>query len=155
METIKNYVLVSDQLACAGQPTEQQLSWVKAQGFHVVINLGLLDPRYCLHNEADSVARLGLEYVHIPVQFGMPSQADLQHFIAVMDAHQQQRVFVHCAANYRATCFIALYGRLRLGWSESRGEALIAQVWEPDGVWRQFMHEVMRGQQEGARLAPA
>lgn len=44
---IYNFVPVSDELATAGQPTEDQLLEVAREGFGVVVNLGLLDPRYC------------------------------------------------------------------------------------------------------------
>ena len=49
---IKNFVPVSDHLGTAGQPSEAQLRDVAAAGFAVVVNLGLLDPRYCLRDEA-------------------------------------------------------------------------------------------------------
>ena len=79
-----------------------------------MVNLGLLDPRYCLTDEAGSVAALGLAYHHIPVDFNAPQAEDLLRFFAVMDGAQDQKVFVHCAANYRVSSFVALYGEARL-----------------------------------------
>ena len=39
-------------------------------------NLGLLDPKYCLPNEAGAVASVGMLYCHIPVKFDAPTVED-------------------------------------------------------------------------------
>jgi len=139
LEEIKNFFAVSPTLATAGQPTETQLGEVAKEGFEVVVNLGLLDPRYCLEDEAGVARALGLEYFHIPVVFQSPAQDDLRQFFEVLTACGSKRVFVHCAANYRVTCFVSLYGQARLGWSLSQAQAHIARLWEPDRVWTAFL----------------
>jgi hypothetical protein len=55
-----------------------------------VINLALHnDPRYSLPDEERTVKSLGMEYVlHIPVQFGAPTEADADAFFATMEQHQ-------------------------------------------------------------------
>ncbi|HEY0707281.1 MAG TPA: sulfur transferase domain-containing protein, partial [Polyangia bacterium] len=92
-EAIKNFHLVSDRLGTGGQPTEAQLADLAADGYEVVINLGLLDPRYCLPDEAASLAKLGLAYHHIPVVFSEPKNEDFAKFVTAMDAAVNQRVF--------------------------------------------------------------
>jgi protein tyrosine phosphatase (PTP) superfamily phosphohydrolase (DUF442 family) len=109
MSEIKHFLTISDRLVCAGQPSEHQLVEIATQGFQVVINLGLSDGKYALADEADSVTRLGLTYFHIPVQFDNPQIGEWQSFRSVMDQQQGKKVFVHCAANYRATAFTGLY----------------------------------------------
>jgi len=141
LDDIKNYVQVSDRLGTAGQPSEEQLREVAGAGFQVVVNLGLLDPRYCLADEAGTVASLGLAYHHIPVDFNAPRPDDLRQFFEAMDASQDQRVFVHCAANYRVSTFVALYGQSRLGWSPEQGDAHIRRIWEPNETWTRFIAE--------------
>ena len=59
IEDIKNFVSLSEQLATAGQPSEQQVQELAREGFEVVVNLGLLDPRYCLADEAGLTGSLG------------------------------------------------------------------------------------------------
>jgi len=86
IDDIKNFIAVSDRLGTAGQPSEAQLRDVADAGFEVVVNLGLLDPRYCLADEAGSVASLGLAYHHIPVDFNAPQPDDLRRFFDAMDA---------------------------------------------------------------------
>ena len=138
---IKNFIAVSDRLGTAGQPSEAQLREVADAGFEVVVNLGLLDPRYCLADEAGSVASMGLAYHHIPVDFNAPQPDDLRRFLDVMDASKDKKVFVHCAANYRVSSFVALYGESRLGWSPEQGDAHMRRVWEPNPTWAQFIDE--------------
>jgi protein tyrosine phosphatase (PTP) superfamily phosphohydrolase (DUF442 family) len=139
LDGIKNFIEVSGRLGTAGQPSEAQLREVADAGFEVVVNLGLLDPRYCLPDEAGTVASLGLAYHHIPVDFNAPQADDLTRFLDVMDASKDKKVFVHCAANYRVSSFVALYGESRLGWSPEQGDAHMRRVWEPNPTWVQFI----------------
>lgn len=136
---IKNLVQVSERVATAGQPTEEQLLAIAADGYAAVINLGLQDPRYCLADERASVQAAGMAYCHIPVQFGAPRQDQLDAFFAAMDSNADRKVFVHCAANYRVSCFMALYGQARWNWSGEQAQRLINTTWQPDDVWRAFM----------------
>jgi protein tyrosine phosphatase (PTP) superfamily phosphohydrolase (DUF442 family) len=141
MEDIRNFMVVGDRLATAGQPTEQQLREVASAGYRVDINLGLLDPRYCLPDEAGLAGSLGMRYHHIPVQFDAPTRADFELFATVMDANAVEKTFVHCAANYRVSAFVALYGELRLGWTRDQADAHIRKVWEPDETWSRLLLE--------------
>jgi protein tyrosine phosphatase (PTP) superfamily phosphohydrolase (DUF442 family) len=137
---IKNFVEV-DGIATGGQPSEAQLKEVAAAGYQVVVNLGLLDPRYCLPDEAGLVAGLGLEYHHIPVVFTEPTPGDFRRFVEVMTAHRDQKVFVHCALNWRVSAFVALYGELHCGWPRSRADAHLRTFWEPNEVWTAFARD--------------
>jgi protein tyrosine phosphatase (PTP) superfamily phosphohydrolase (DUF442 family) len=139
LDEIKNFIAVSDDLGTAGQPSEAQLRELADAGFEVVINLGLLDPRYCLADEAGTVASLGLEYHHIPVDFNAPQAGDLRQFVDAMDASRGRKVFVHCAANYRVSSFVALYAEARLGWTRQDADAHIRKVWEPNQTWTRFI----------------
>ena len=140
LEQIHNFRPVDDTLATSGQPSEAQLEAIANAGFNVVINLALHDdPRYSLADEAGKVTSLGLKYVHIPVQFGSPRREDLRAFFEAMDAHQGQKVWVHCAANIRVTAFLGLYRVLRQGWDEERAFALMRGLWQPNETWSSFI----------------
>lgn len=142
LEEIYNYRKVDAELATSGQPTEEQLHYVAREGFEVVINLALHgDPRYSLEDETASVTSLGMEYVHIPVDFQSPRELDLQKFFAAMDAYRGRKVLVHCAANKRVTAFVGLYRVIRLGWPVDKAFALMQSVWDPDPVWAAFISE--------------
>jgi protein tyrosine phosphatase (PTP) superfamily phosphohydrolase (DUF442 family) len=139
---IRNFHAIDPRLGTAGQPTEAQLREVAAEGYAAVANLGLLDPKYCLPDEAGLVASLGMEYRHLPVKFDAPALDDFRAFAATMDAWAAKKVFVHCAANYRVSTFVALYGELRLGWTRARADELARTLWQPNEVWRAFLARV-------------
>ena len=107
---IKNYRAVDDSLATSGQPSEAQLRAIAEAGFTTIINLALHDdPRYSLPDEAAAVRSLGMAYVHIPVQFAAPTQADLHAFFTAMEVHHGQKVWVHCAANLRVAWLVSCH----------------------------------------------
>jgi len=144
IEDIRNFLPVSEHLATGGQPSEEQIRELSAAGFEVVVNLGLLDPRYCLADEAGLVESLGLTYFHVPVDFKAPRSHDLETFFNVMDASRDKNVFVHCAANYRVSSFVALYGQAKLGWSAEDADAHIRRIWEPNDAWVEFIETSRR-----------
>lgn len=115
MNDIKNFVYISDRLATAGQPTEDQLREIAKAGYEVVINLGLTGTDYALPDESGLVELLGLKYVHVPVQWESPSKEALEQFVREMENYKDEKVFVHCAANYRVSCFLAIYRVAKLG----------------------------------------
>lgn len=144
MSDIKNLLFISDRLTCAGQPDEAQLAEIAAQGFEVVINLGLTGTKYALPDEGAAVGRLGLEYHHIPVLFDKPQFSDLESFLAIMKQKQTRKTFVHCAVNYRATAFTGLYLFAIAEIDQSQLQSFINQVWHPDHVWQQFIDDATR-----------
>ena len=138
-QSILNYRRLSEDVATAGQPLESQLEAVVRSGFEVVINLGLLGTDYSLSNEKEVVKLLGLEYVHIPVQWGQPKSKDLDAFMKAMEANKGKKLFVHCAANKRVSAFMALYRVLALGWPREQALVGIRDVWKPNDVWQNFI----------------
>jgi uncharacterized protein (TIGR01244 family) len=143
IHTISRYIELSDSLATAGQPTEAQLAALAAEGFEVVINLGQGDLTYALPDEAGCVARLGLRYVHIPVEFSSPRLDDLARFSAAMAAAQGQKVFVHCRHNKRVPVFVALDRVRRQGWDRAAAFADMHAAWSPDPGWQAFIDSAL------------
>lgn len=141
---IHNYRAASASLSTSGQPTEAQLAAVAADGHEVVINLALHnDPRYSLPDEPGLVKSLGMHYIHIPVQFDAPAEAELLTFFDAMEKHQGQKILVHCAANMRVTAFLGLYFAIRQGQSEESAFALMKQMWQPNQVWSSFISDML------------
>jgi len=136
---IKNFLEIRPGLVTGGQPSEEQLRDVAHAGYEVVVNLGLLDPRYALADEAGLVRSLGLEYHHVPVVFDAPTVEEYERFESILAAAGAKRVFVHCAANLRVTAFVSLYGEERLGMTRSDAEALASRFWSPNAVWQSFL----------------
>ena len=145
LHDIINFRRLSDCLITGGQPTEEQLALAAAAGAEVVINLGRLDPAYALPDERGTVAALGLIYEHIPVVWAEPSAADLDAFFAAMDRHAGRRLFVHCAANYRASAFNMLYRVFRLGWRIEDARPDLDAIWDPAEYpqWQAFIEAAL------------
>jgi protein tyrosine phosphatase (PTP) superfamily phosphohydrolase (DUF442 family) len=114
---------------------------VAAGGYQAVVNLGLLNPEYCLPDEAGLAASLGMKYRHLPVNFDAPAVADFEAFVAQMDAWAGERVFVHCAANFRVSSFMAVYGEMRLGWDRDHADRHARTFWEPNRTWQAFVDD--------------
>lgn len=144
LQSIIRYIELSQDLATAGQPSEAQLRTIASAGFRWVINLALHDdPRYSLADEAGVVAALGMQYIHIPVQFSAPTLDDLAAFFAAMRRTQGQRVLVHCAHNKRVPVFIALHRVINLRWEAPAAWAEMSQIWQPDARWRAFIEQAL------------
>lgn len=147
LEHICNFLAYSETLLTGGQPTEAQLRQAGAAGVQAVINLALPTSDNALPDEAGLVRALGMEYIHIPVVWENPTHADLAHFMDVMDARQGQKLLVHCAANYRVSCFVALWRVLRLGWDVEQAFVFPKRIWkiEEYPVWQEFVQESLSG----------
>lgn len=143
LEAIYNFRRRSPILATGGQPTEEELIAVARAGFEVVIDLALLDADYSLPDEPGLVQHLGMTFCHIPVVWEAPTLANLRDFFEAMRRYEGRRIFLHCAANMRATAFLALHRMLNQGWPHEAAMAEVRDVWEPDAVWQAFMNQAL------------
>jgi enamine deaminase RidA (YjgF/YER057c/UK114 family)/protein tyrosine phosphatase (PTP) superfamily phosphohydrolase (DUF442 family) len=155
LSTIRDLLVLSDGLATAGQPTEDQLGTVAARGFEVVINLALATSPGALPDEAAVVARHGMEYLHIPIDFTAPAVPAALRFFEAMRARRRRKLFVHCAANKRVSALVSAY-RISEG-EPGPAEAAhdLARRWEPDETWRRYIDDSVaaaRAALDGTRL---
>lgn len=143
LASIYNARVITPELATSGQPDESELAAIAAAGYALVINLGLHDAEYALADEAGSVRALGMDYAHIPVAFNAPAPQDLRRYFEVMDAHPGRRIWVHCAANKRASVFVGLWLHLRRGLPLDAAFAVQRDIWQPDATWARFMVDAL------------
>jgi protein tyrosine phosphatase (PTP) superfamily phosphohydrolase (DUF442 family) len=132
-EEITNFIRVDERIATAGQPTADQLASAAAEGYTAVVNLGMLDPRYALPDEAGLVRSLGMAYHHVPVVWEEPRESDFEAFeraMASLRSLPDGKVLIHCAANFRVTAFYSLYAQKHLGWTDAQAAALRARIWK-------------------------
>ena len=143
IEDIRNFLKLDENLLCSGMPTAEQLKSVAEAGVKVVINLAPYDPKTDLENEGILAESLGMKYLNIPVDWEAPAQQNLEDFIKIMDENQNEKMFVHCRANYRATGFITLYRIRRLGWKPEEAFKDLLRIWNPDEypIWKKFIEE--------------
>jgi protein tyrosine phosphatase (PTP) superfamily phosphohydrolase (DUF442 family) len=138
---IRNWRRLDGRLTTSGQPSEAQLQALAGIGVRHVVNLGLHTHESALPDEAGSLAKLGIPYSHIPVDFQNPTPGDLQAFCALMDRLEGQTIHVHCIANYRVSAFLYRYRIDVLGWSEDEARGDLDAIWQPEGVWKALVEQ--------------
>lgn len=138
-QTIYRWRRLDDRITTSGQPTEQQLAEIRALGVTHIVNLGLHTHEKALPDEAASVGRLGMTYIHIPVDFANPTEQDFERFCSVVAELKDVQLHVHCIANARVSAFFYRYRRDILGWDEAKARAEMEAVWRPSGVWVEFV----------------
>jgi protein tyrosine phosphatase (PTP) superfamily phosphohydrolase (DUF442 family) len=144
LDEIYHFVRINENLITSGQPTVSQLHTAANNDVQVVINLAALDSETPLSDEASLVRELGMEYVHIPVEWDTPTAQNYNNFLSTMQKNNGKKILVHCVANYRATAFFSLYAMQHLGWSKDQADALIASVWQLEKypVWLAFIKDM-------------
>lgn len=139
-EAIYNWRRLDERITTSGQPTELQLQGLHDLGIRHVVNLGLHNHEKALPDEGASLGRLGMTYIHIPVDFKNPTDEDFSRFCTAMQELKDVPVHVHCIANYRVSAFFYRYRRDVLGADEAEARAEMEQVWaKPDRVWQRFI----------------
>ena len=139
LTSIFNYLPINPNLSTSGQPTEQQLKSIQAAGYTKIINLAPTSAENALSNEAALVADLGMGYINIPVDFSNPTEQDFAQFVLQLKSHSNKKIWVHCAANMRVSCFIFKYRTAILGTNPNHAQADLRKIWQPNAVWKQFI----------------
>lgn len=137
------FLELSQRLATAGQPTEDELGAVAAAGYDTVINLALPTSTGALADEAASVRGLGLEYVALPIDFDKPDVATALRFFDVLDRRRDRKLFVHCAANMRVSALMFAYRVARGQMSRDEAGDDLELIWVPNPVWARYIEEVI------------
>ena len=139
LSDIYNFLEIPNLYATSGQPSAAQLALIQQAGFDLVINLA---PTSMLENsvveEAQILEGLGITYTHIPVDFQNPTDADFTAFVRAVES-ADAKVWVHCAANMRVSAFTYRYRTQVLGEATDTAGADLQQIWEPMGVWTDFI----------------
>ena len=107
------FARVGDDVFISGQPTEQALRDLHAQGVTTVVNLRTPEEmsNRVPFNEAAVVKGLGMEYVYIPVRGNAEfpySPAAVKSFAAAM-SNAKGKVLLHCTIAWRASHMWAAY----------------------------------------------
>jgi protein tyrosine phosphatase (PTP) superfamily phosphohydrolase (DUF442 family) len=152
VKDIYNFLHYHEKLSSSGMPTPDQIKLVAEADVQVVINLAPDDVPQAIPNEKQLVESLGMEYIHIPVNWGTPTRNGLNVFMDKMDANRDKKVHVHCEANFRASAFIAIYRILRLGWKEENAFEMMHKIWDEDAypVWKLFIEDAIKRSANGS-----
>lgn len=139
MEEIINYIKINDMLSTSGQPTAKQFKEIANNGYEYVINLAVATSEGKIENEDDVVTTLGMNYIHIPVDFNYPTQKNLRDFIEILEALKNKKVWVHCIMNYRVSAFMYVYHKYILKTPFEEINLKVFEEWSPDNKWQTLM----------------
>lgn len=142
MNKIRAYYKISDYLATSGQPDAEQFETIADAGFSTIINLAMPTSDFAIANEDEIVKSLGMSYMHIPVSWENPQLSDVQRFFSIMQDLEGRKVWVHCALNMRASCFVYLYRKCVLHLAEPLASFPMSEIWQPTGAWLRLVDAV-------------
>lgn len=141
LDSILNYVQLTPDVGTSGQPTAAQFADIAAAGYRVVINLAMHDSDGALPDEGARVSACGMVYLHLPVDFSRPTEADLRTFYGLMRTFEGQQVWVHCAMNLRVSAFMYRYLCDVRGMAPAAARSPMIDRWAPrmDDVWKTLL----------------
>ncbi len=140
IDEIKNFHFVSKRLASSGMLTLEDYQHIKDYGFKHVINLL---PGMQI-KEKRRVESLGLSYQQIPVAWSEPTLDDFKLFIKLMQSYGEEKVYVHCQLNWRASAFVYLYRVTQLDISEDLARKDLVAIWTPHDGWEEFVSDTIK-----------
>ena len=140
---INNFRQYSSQFASAGQPTAEQYRTLRDAGFERVVYLGFSDNPNAVANADQVVKGLGMDYIHIPVDWTNPTKRDFYVFADAMQRDPERQTLLHCQVNARATAFSFLYRVIYEDVPMAEAKADMNTVWQPNETWRDLIFEVL------------
>ncbi len=143
MAELINYREYSETLSSSGQPNEKQLQVVKEAGFTRVVYLAFSDDHDSLPTEDRMVKELGMEYVHLPIDWDLPTVNDYTMFAGAMRASPDMKTLVHCQVNFRASSFSFLYRVLQEDVPMDQALEDLNTVWVPNETWQKLIFDVL------------
>ena len=139
MNKILNFIKINELISTSGQPKIEEFEFIAKEGFEVIINLALNSSSNAIENEDKIVSSLNMSYIHIPVDFENPKLSDLKLFLNILQALGANKVWIHCAKNYRVSAFMYVYHKYILHTPFEQIDLSIFDMWQPSLVWQELM----------------
>lgn len=126
-----NYRQLSVRHSSSGVVGANRLKGLAAEGYETVINLLPNNNEHAVASEQQTVETQGLNYVYIPVDWNSPSLDNYQQFTAAMQEISDQKIHIHCAANWRVSGFYGAYALSQNVWTVEQAKIHIQGLWQP------------------------
>ena len=133
--SISNYFQYTDVLAAGAQPTVDQFIDLKDDNFDVIFNISPYSARNAIKSEGEIVEKLGLDYVHFPVDCSNLRPLHYKTFEGIMNGLKDKKVFVHCGGNIKSSNLIHMYDVLVNGKNENESLKTLKQIQNPEDKW--------------------
>jgi len=143
LDEITNFRQYSSSFASSGQPAREQFQTIADNGFERVVYIAFTNNQNALSDADQLIKSLGMEYMHVPVDFNNPLPDDFYAFADSMQRNTGKKTLLHCQVNARATAFSFLYRVIYEDVSVAEAKADMNTVWQPNAVWRDFIFEVL------------
>jgi protein tyrosine/serine phosphatase len=119
---LPNFHQVNSQLYRGAQPKAGGLQKLKADGIKTIVNLRGTDDQ--TRAEGDAARTLGLRYYSVPLPgFSAPEDKEVQQVLDIINAPDNQPVFVHCHhGEDRTGTIIACYRITHDGWTATQAK---------------------------------
>ncbi len=126
---------ITDNVAIADQPTEDDLAALRQEGYVGVVNLrhdGEPDQPLGVAAEGRNVQGHGMNYLHHGIGGAPLTEQGVKEVCDFLDAHSTGKVLVHCRKGGRAAALVLLHQARTHGWAPeealARGDALGLKV---------------------------
>jgi len=136
--SINNFFQYSEDLAAGAQPTVDQFVDLKNDGFDVVVNISPASARNAMHNEAEVVEKLGMDYIHFPVDCSDLRSIHYKTFEGIMKGVNDKKAFVHCGGNIKSSNLIHMYDVLANGKDEAESLQTLRKIQQPEDKWFEY-----------------
>ena len=139
-----NVVPITGRLVTSGQLSAKALAALAKDGFEAVIYLAPSTVSDAVKDEAKIVEAQGLAFVHIPIVFSNPTEADYRRFAEAMKQLSGRKVLVHCQVNLRASSLVFLWRVLEGGEKPDEAYRSVSRVWTPQGPWKGLIESQLK-----------
>ncbi len=86
---------------------------------------------------------LGLNYIHIPIDWEMPSAEQCLLVLDLIDhLVQNEIIWIHCAKNKRVSCLMYVYRQFYMNMDMLTSQDLLHEIWEPNETWTGLIHSI-------------
>lgn len=143
LEELNNYLEYSPRLSSSGQPTAAELETLRDAGFERIVYIAFTDHDNALPNEDRLAKSLGLQYLHVPVDWEAPAAGDFYLVAGALQEAPDKRTLLHCQVNYRASAFALLYRVIYEDVPVAQARADMERIWQPNETWQRYIDTLL------------
>ena len=138
-----NKLQFTDLITTSGALSKLDAAKIISEKYKAVINLATSQSE----NIDLTIDHLFLErrivYINIPIYWDNPLVEQYNIFDSIMTRFNRQKVYIHCAMNYRVSCFVYLYTVKTKLLPPEIALKQLHKVWQPNAIWQKFIEKII------------